>query len=162
MLSFVVVLKHCTDCLICVGFFGALFWGNGGPPVFSIAGWTFSVPRPLALFRLSMYMPVQVMSMNRINCCLIQLEERFLCKSIIWLHVLTLSVASKWWEVRWKIVFNEYQIFHYVFRLYDLGVMVIILAKSCHTRWFNSGNPGYVILYDWVQKMCNWFISEIA
>ena len=39
--------------------------------------------------------PVQMMSMDRINVCLIQVEEIFLCKSIRWQHVLASIFANK-------------------------------------------------------------------
>ena len=63
-------------------FFGALFWGKGCPPVFTITGLSFSAPGQ-ALFRQPICSetvhsaPVQATPMDRINYCLNQLEEVF-------------------------------------------------------------------------------------
>ena len=62
-------------------------------------------------FRPPMYMPrncpwcapIQVSPTDRINNCLIQLEEIFSCKSIRCPHVLTSIVAFTWWELRNQI-----------------------------------------------------------
>ena len=80
-------------------YYGALFRGKGDPLVFTITGSTFSAPghwwfRSPVCSEAAHGTPVQMTPIDRINYCLIQIEEIYLCKSIRWLPVLASIAAS--------------------------------------------------------------------